>query len=617
MTNTLTISSEHKLRQENLAFDADVWYPIISQFTFKTVFLPLRRCEAIAIVHYFNARYLNKNLKQFTTYDVKILNELEQRISKLITNNNEFCKHGVFMRLCGRSAKDCDVLDRDKNLKQKYDQQLKKLLEKDKKELNPETKLIAIARTQYLKITTAKEAMAQLLSSERVCIDCRDWILYGEPEQIVFRTWNDDVTKDYEFRVFVYNNKITAISQYDYYGVFQYLFQQKDKFKKMIYTKWKIVHPFIKQNNYVIDFAYLKSKDEMIVIEFSPFRRCTGATLFDWDKDKDLLYGKKTTQNDDECKDEIQNDLNEIVFRLNEKQYPNIEHLIEMNWEDRYWKKPKPVPYYKWYDNAYTEKQEIIDAIKESIYDPIWQVVIAVIVAVILAFGSGYSLYKVGEYAAIVGGFGGYYVYKERYSKKPFFIRRKKKKRKKDDIPEIKHDFMEKNKTRYVLFVYGTLKSGFHWNHKFLSRSGKLLSDDAETKYKYPLVIGECGVPYLVDLGVVNKNKVSLGGVDDVNDGKRIKGELWEIDHETLMGLDEYEGVNKKHYKRTEIAVMYDGGKKMMKGFAFFKAKYDKKILKQEFLSEYTLEYHKNNYSPMRHIQVKQLAYLGEDFQRT
>ena len=264
----MTISSEHKLRQENLAFDADVWYPIIEQFTFKTVFLPLRRCEATSIVHYFNARYLNRNKDQFTIYDVKILNELERRIHQLLTDtNHQFSKYGAFMRLCGRSAKDCDVLDRDKNLKNKYQQELNRLINEEKRELNYETKLIAIARTQYLKITNAKEAMAQLLSSERVCIDCRDWILYGEPEQIVFRVWDNDVTKDYEFRVFVYDNKITAISQYDYYGVFPYLFDMKQKLKSMIYQKWKIVHPYIKQNNYVIDFAYLTTKDEMIIMQ--------------------------------------------------------------------------------------------------------------------------------------------------------------------------------------------------------------------------------------------------------------------------------------------------------------------------------------------------------------
>ena len=32
----LAISSEHRLRSENLAFDFDVWYPPLAQFTFPS-----------------------------------------------------------------------------------------------------------------------------------------------------------------------------------------------------------------------------------------------------------------------------------------------------------------------------------------------------------------------------------------------------------------------------------------------------------------------------------------------------------------------------------------------------------------------------------------------------
>ena len=124
MTNCLDISTEHKLRQENLSFDADVWYPIVEKFTFPTVFLPLRRCEAVAIVHYYQSRYLRKNIKQFTQYDVKILNELETKVSSILNNKKyDFHKNGTFMRLCGRSAKDCEVYNRD-ILRNKYKKEL-------------------------------------------------------------------------------------------------------------------------------------------------------------------------------------------------------------------------------------------------------------------------------------------------------------------------------------------------------------------------------------------------------------------------------------------------------------------------------------------------------------
>ena len=49
-----------------------------------------------------------------------------------------------------------------------------------------------------------------------------------------------------------------------------------------------------------------------------------------------------------------------------------------------------------------------------------------------------------------------------------------------------------------LLFVYGTLQGGFHWNNKYLSRGGLLVSAEARTKDRFPLVIGNSGVPYVL-----------------------------------------------------------------------------------------------------------------------
>ena len=46
----LMISSEHLLRSQNLPFDIDVWYRPLKQFTFPSIFIPLNRQEAIALV---------------------------------------------------------------------------------------------------------------------------------------------------------------------------------------------------------------------------------------------------------------------------------------------------------------------------------------------------------------------------------------------------------------------------------------------------------------------------------------------------------------------------------------------------------------------------------------
>ena len=71
-----------------------------------------------------------------------------------------------------------------------------------------------------MKVTSAEEAMSMLLSSERVYSDMIDWLKYGEPEQIVLRQWEPELSMEYEFRAFVKNGALCAISQYDHYCVY-------------------------------------------------------------------------------------------------------------------------------------------------------------------------------------------------------------------------------------------------------------------------------------------------------------------------------------------------------------------------------------------------------------
>jgi gamma-glutamylcyclotransferase (GGCT)/AIG2-like uncharacterized protein YtfP len=77
---------------------------------------------------------------------------------------------------------------------------------------------------------------------------------------------------------------------------------------------------------------------------------------------------------------------------------------------------------------------------------------------------------------------------------------------------------------KHLLFVYGTLREGYHWNSKFLSSCRKVC--DAKTDEKYPLVVGKSCVPYL------------LGDLPDA--GHQIIGEVWEVDSVSLQNLDEY-----------------------------------------------------------------------------
>ena len=95
-----------------------------------------------------------------------------------------------------------------------------------------------------------------------------------------------------------------------------------------------------------------------------------------------------------------------------------------------------------------------------------------------------------------------------------------------------------------TLFVYGTLMKGMR-NHVYIEKS------------KF---IGEATTGPMYEL-------MSNGSIPAMRDGKEtVKGEIYEVDDETLKSLDVLEEVNTKLYEKREIdvggtkAVAYLGG---------------------------------------------------------
>ncbi|WP_193112100.1 gamma-glutamylcyclotransferase family protein [Sulfurimonas paralvinellae] len=87
------------------------------------------------------------------------------------------------------------------------------------------------------------------------------------------------------------------------------------------------------------------------------------------------------------------------------------------------------------------------------------------------------------------------------------------------------------------LFVYGTLKQGFH-NHHLLADAEFICN--AASKQNYPMVNTEEYFPYLID---------------NEGHGYNVKGEVYRIDEAILEMLDILEGYP-QHYTRREIEVV-------------------------------------------------------------
>ena len=492
----LPINSEHRLRSENLSWDLDVWYPRLKEFTFKTVFIPLTSQERDAIIRFNEVSWKNVDCKnKLTKAEINTLLVLEKEIDEKIKEN--FNENGGFIRLCGRSPKDAEPLHPDK-FYARFKEEYQKLLSSGFKQ-NIHTKMCAISRTPLMQIKSGEEAMALLLSSERVFSDMLDWRNFGEPEQICLREFQKELTIDYEFRVFIYDNNLTAISQYDHHSFYPHLYDIKDLIFEKIKKKWESFHSTIQTRNYAADFGFIPSTQEIVLVEMSPFFPCTGGSLFSWSADFEILKGKN---------------LPKVEFRLKKEEevHPQLEELVDINWDYR-WQHPQ-------------------------------------------------SNYKT------------WFVYEE------------------TKLEEVNPS----NNGKHFLFVYGTLKRGFQWNQKYLSErvGGKFVSP-AVTIDKFPLFVGDSGVPYLV----YGKHE----------NGKTIKGELWEINELCLKGLDEYEGIGKGYYSREKILVkLKDESKK--EAFLYVLCDPNFELSSDLFIEEYTLDMHEKMYNAINHIQVKQLNYF-------
>lgn len=757
MEQQLTFNSEHRLRSENLSFDADVWYPLVSDFTAKSVFIPLHIKEARAIKAYHDVSWRNVRTHLFHD-EVATLRSLETELDSIITE--KFSPNGTFLRLCGRSPKDGDPLSKAK-IWNSYMQHLSEINSSDPEQPGLFNKLRAIARTSWMHVESGAEAMALLLSSERVYSDMIDWIKYGEPEQICLRSWEDGMSMDFEFRVFVCQGRITAISQYDHYSYFPHLHnpQLKDHIQQGIVSLWQQVHSVIDLNSYVVDVAYIPTKaptmphadpaGKFVVVELSPFFPCTGAALFDWTKDKDILEGNFSTSMEKgnsevssaavptTCRHSMTDDI-EFRLRTAEDLHPQIEELLELNWDCR-WNTPPIDAMQPNYEQLYNQSQprpscELTTSASAGAAavgaQPVsaWYILIKFCVelmmdilllslilglAMMVLLATDQIAYPLNAGKLLAGSTGSAvfvtlilsYILTQPAARIFDTLWSTVVRDKHCSEGATQSHLMVDNSTEVVhLFVYGTLKRGFYWQSKYLaSRVGAVrclgvartctsaAEDTQDTrissaannrtahnnssnnnKYRYKMVIGDSGVPYLFDmlnssvqLSIHENNSESE--IAPVNEpttqenesvqwpASEIIGELWEITRDCLKSLDDYEGVGKGYYSRRSIQVKLqpsnvenlhsvdnnhsycssigtssgsgsDSSKDSSSdsggiisveiGSTTFSAEVymlqcvPKELLRLPSIHEYTLEQHRTHYHPIRHIQVKQLSYI-------
>lgn len=153
------------------------------------------------------------------------------------------------------------------------------------------------AGLEVMRVREAKEAMALLTRSRRIWQDMTLAVENSERwnQHIIVRAWQD-MDVDMEFRCFVRNGSLVAISQYNSLCYFPRVVQQQRDLKATLtsffYThlRHRLAPKF---SDYVVDLAVVGSgeAEAVKVIELNPFLDSTDAACFSWVSDRALLEG--------------------------------------------------------------------------------------------------------------------------------------------------------------------------------------------------------------------------------------------------------------------------------------------------------------------------------------
>lgn len=150
------------------------------------------------------------------------------------------------------------------------------------------------------RVWSAKDILKTIVSSAR-CYKSIEKVSDNirSNEYIILKEWNSKFTHNpqFEFRVFVCNSKVTAISQYHCYTPFDWsgiLDEEWNTIYKNINNLYNRCNKF---PNCVMDVyvnQLLNNNFNSELVEFNSFgmELASGSALFDWDSDKQILYGK-------------------------------------------------------------------------------------------------------------------------------------------------------------------------------------------------------------------------------------------------------------------------------------------------------------------------------------
>ena len=260
----------------------ETWYDELKDHTMKTFFFPITKEIASAIVN----TYLDSKGESIQTEnDKKTLERLQKDIDDFLVNLKN-AEKSAFIRLSTRSPKD------SRKARSKSESFFEQESEKGFEDENARLIALVKASIQGLKIQTGKEAIELLTDSERVYDDLltalEHLVKYPKEftQKIIIREWID-IPIDMEFRGFVHDKALNALSQYYHYCFFPKLVQELPIIERRIKDFYESIKDSVSLNSFIIDFAVLE--DEILIIELNPLFLGTDPCLFSWKTDKKIF----------------------------------------------------------------------------------------------------------------------------------------------------------------------------------------------------------------------------------------------------------------------------------------------------------------------------------------
>ncbi|KAK0044948.1 cell division cycle protein 123 [Biomphalaria pfeifferi] len=306
-----------------LDVNIETWFELIKEHSFPSTFLHISSEEAKLFVKIYERHYANlepeviayTNWQNYLSKEEQyVISNLSERLQDKIDQFIEQERGFVFVKLSGRSPKDAPMVQ--SQFKTIYMQHLMKANPSDRFNENTQIKCLLQANFESLQMSSSQEVLDACLRSERVYQDML--LALAVPERfrenfIIRKFVNFDV--DMEFRGFVYNQRLTALSQYNYLIFSERLKNERNFYLKLIQNFFlQFIAPKLEHfvSNYVIDFGVSDNGSQVWVIEINPFLITTDAALFSWEHERHLLESAGE----------------ETLFRVIEKPRPGAKAML-------------------------------------------------------------------------------------------------------------------------------------------------------------------------------------------------------------------------------------------------------------------------------------------------